>query len=71
MNNIPRKLNKLKKLKTFNIETMSQHPIKSQRPIPTPQGGSVLHAVASAVIGIKEINDNANKLHINIERVLL
>ena len=50
MNNIPKMFAKLKKLKTFNIETTLQHPTKSHRPIPMPQGGRVLHAVAPAVV---------------------
>ena len=33
-----------------------------------PQGGNVLHAVASAVIGTKEKKEIANKAHKNIER---
>jgi len=40
---------RLKQLKTFRIDTTSQHPTKSHKPIPTPHGGSMLHAVADAV----------------------
>ena len=70
MNTIPKILAKLKKLKTFNIETILQHPTKSQRPIPMPQGGNVLHAVADTGIGAKETKDAVNKEHINIERII-
>ena len=52
LKHIPKILAKLKKLKTFRIDITSQHPTKSHRPIPTPQGGNVLHAVAPAVVEI-------------------
>ena len=65
---MPKILARLKKLKTFNIETILQHPTKSHRPIPIPQGGKRLHAVAEAVAGAKEMNETANKAHRNIER---
>jgi hypothetical protein len=40
---------RLKQLKTFRIDTISKHPMKSHKPIPTPHGGSILQAVADAV----------------------
>lgn len=46
---MPKILIRLQQLKTFKIEITSKHPIKSQRPIPTPHGGSMLQHVADAI----------------------